>query len=841
VRLGLAVLALIAAPSAAAAAPVRGSVFADGDGDGVRDAGEPGVATIVAWEDEVLVRTDADGAFALDVPADGDGLVWARVPAGFRPGPAWAAVPADGAPVDLPLVRLAPGADAAPLAFVVAADTHLQADQHLYGPAELAAAIGQATALVPAPRFFTILGDVTQSNQPEELDQIARAVDGLAVPWVPVAGNHDWYDGGVAWRARFGPEAYSFDVGDVHVVVIDTNDDDAAIAGFLERELGFVAPAATIVVLGHAPLRAEVIDTMERLGVDLYLAGHWHANRVVDHGALIELDTQPFLMGGMDALPAGYRVVTVDASGIHAEHHTMVRAPWLRLSSPAGTRCAFPGQPLVVAAAIDAAEVTVSAWVGEHWLPLAPAGGWAHATALPPLRAARYPVQIEARTVAGRTVTATGTVTICDPPRPPAPEVGAWPQPGGDASHRGAQERAIAPPLAELWATPVGGPVTASPVVGDGRVVVAVGDLGRGDSGGVVALDAATGEELWRVRTELPVRAAPVLAGGLAIAVRSDGTVLALDAATGAERWRHALGDGIDPLIGTVMASPAVDGDTVWVGSQRRFAALDVATGAVRWSLDPVPDAKWHTTLAAPAISGDRVVALFERNRGGLRAWTRDGALAWTVPAAAVYSTNATPVIDGDAVYVATGVGDVAAFDLDDGTVRWARVLTEDRHTWAYAIQATPAVAGGLVVVATEHDLLWALDAATGDARWTWRAGASPLHAGHYRGAGAGFAAAPVITGGIVWAAPTDGTIVALDLETGAELGRLDAGAPVLAGLAAAGDLLIAAGWDGTVHAFGKAPPFRPAPRRSLLGVVVLAITGAIAALGVVVRLRAGR
>lgn len=840
-RAGLAVIVLIAAAGRASAAPVRGTVFADRDGDGVRDAGEPGVETVVAWEDQMLVRTAGDGEFVLEVPADG--LIWARVPAGFRPGPVWAAVRLDvAAPVDLPLVPLPAGADAAPLTFVITADTHYVADEHLYGQAELTAAIEQAIALDPPPRFFTILGDLTQSTQPAELDALARVVGDLPVPWVPVAGNHDWYDGGVGWRERFGPEAYSFDVGDVHLVVIDTNDDDVTITAFLERELALVAPSATIVVLGHAPLHVEVVDAMERLGVDLFLAGHWHANRAVDHGGLLELDTEPFLMGGMDGLPAGYRVVTIDTGGIHVEHRTVVRTPWLRLASPAGTRCSFPGQPLVVAAAIDAAAVTVTAHLGGQSLELAAAGGWAHVAPLPALRAARYPVRIEARTAAGRLVEATGTVTICDPPRPPAPAIGAWPQPGGDARHRGAQEAAIEPPLAELWATPVGGPITGGPVIGGGRVVVAVADLARGDAGGVVALDAATGANLWRTDTPAPVRAAPVIAGELVIVVQTSGLVVALDAASGDRRWQRALGDGIDPLISTVMASPAVDGDTVWVGHQRHFAALDVATGAERWSLDPVPNAKWHTTLAAPAVSGDRVVALFERNRAGLRAWTRAGVEVWKVPAAGVYSTTASPVIDGDAVYVATGVGDAAAFDLATGAVRWARVLTEDRHEWAYAIHATPAVARGVVIVATEHDLLWALDAATGDARWSWRPGGSPLYAAHYRGRGSGFTSSPVITGGIVWAAPTDGTIVALDLETGAELQRLEVGAPILAGLAAAGDLLIAAGWDGTVHAFAKAPPFRPAPpRRSRAVLVLLAIVGALAVLALAVRMRRAR
>jgi predicted phosphodiesterase len=388
---------------ALALATVTGTVFVDADRDGALDAGEAGVATTVSWEGARFARSDADGRYAIEIP--GDGIVWARVPDGFVPGPSWGWATGD-AVVDLPLVPLPAGVADTPLTFIVAADTHLHAGA---GNGDLAAALAQATALEPAPRFVTILGDVTQANQPDELDQIAAAIADLAVPWVPVAGNHDWYDGGAAWRARFGPESYSFEIGAVHFVVANTTADDEAIAGYLSRELADVDPARTIVLLAHAPLSAAVVEVMEARGVDLYLAGHWHANRAWDHGALLELDTGPLLMGGIDLLPAGYRIVTIDGRGtITVDHRTMVREPWLRLAGPLG--CAAPGAPLIAAAEADARDLAITATIDGAEIPLAPAGGWAHAGALPALPRGRHPVQLEAR--AGGALVARADVAV---------------------------------------------------------------------------------------------------------------------------------------------------------------------------------------------------------------------------------------------------------------------------------------------------------------------------------------------------------------------------------------------------------------------------------------------
>ena len=138
------------------------------------------------------------------------------------------------------------------------------------------------------------------------------------------------------------------------------------------------------------------------------------------------------------------------------------------------------------------------------------------------------------------------------------------------------------------------------------------------------------------------------------------------------------------------------------------------------------------------------------------------------------------------------------------GLIGWAVTATD----WGNATVGTPAVADGVLVVPTLYRDLVALDAATGAILWRAGGTPSPLRTTHYRGKGqAGFEASPVITGDLVWAADTAGELVARDLHTGDDRGRIALGHPVLAGLAVSGDWLVATTYDGMVHALATSPP----------------------------------
>ena len=794
----------VALASPASAATIHGLVFDDANGDGKPSAGEPGIANaVVALGPSAFAVTDASGQFDLNVLAT-RGIVWVRVPDGFTPGPVWSAWDASNAgDVDLGLRRRPTGSPSA-LTFVVGADTHIPYTQEQVTAADLALAATSATALDPAPAFFTILGDITQGNRDAEFDLVDAAVGDIGVPFVPVPGNHDWYDAGEAWFRHYGPDNYSFDIGNVHFVVWNMAMTDVEIRTYLGAELSRVAPAMVVIALTHAPPSDPVIGALRDLGVDYVLTGHAHSNRVVDHGGLIELNTEPLLMGGLDFTPAGYRVITIDGSRLGSYHRTTVDEPHLSIVSPAPGACVpARGGTLIVAAELDASASDVTAKV-DCGTPVALRyeGGWGWQVALPTLTAGAHALSVEAASIMGARASVTASFAVCKPDA--APAIGDdWPQLGGSSAHLGASAHELSPPLATRWSATVGGHViTAAPVIAGGVVFVAVSDLGDGAGGGVVAFDLATGEIRWRVPTALPVRGGLAVTAGAVVIPQIDGVVLGLDATSGAELWRHELSTAVSPQAGAVFAAPAADHGDVLVANQRALAVLSASSGTPIWTDDPVPDGQDSQSAAAIAIADGLAVGTFNRALGGLIAWDRStGKRLWTVVDDFTVAINASPLISSDSIYIVSGADEVAALDLA-GQLRWRVKLDPDGFDWGNATIGTPALADGVLVVPTLYRDLVALDAATGAELWRVSGTPGPLRTTHYRGGNqAGFAASPVITGGIVWAADTAGLVSAIDLQTGRVLWQKHLGVPVTAGLAVSGDWLVVASYDGSIRA----------------------------------------
>ena len=797
---------ILAIATPAVAAPVHGLVFEDRNGDGHPGIGEPGVAgAVVALGTTQFTVTDARGGFTLEVPAATKGIAWVRVPDGFVPGPVWTRV--DGAAPDRELdLGLRPLAKPhrGPLTFVVAADTHISPQQPFAH--DLTQAAADATALDPAPAFFTILGDISQGNLEEQFRLVDRSLVGLGLPYIPVPGNHDWYDGGTSWFQHYGPDNYSFDIDTTHFVVWNMSMSEAQIRAYLGAELAHVADGMAIVALTHAPPNVAVTDALRSLGVDYVLTGHTHTNRVIDHDGVIELNTEPMLMGGLDFTPGGYRVMTIDRGALTNYHRTVVDRPVLEVISPGVGQCMpAAGGPVLIAAEADAGDPAVTARLDcGPPTALRAAGGWTWEAQLAPLPPGPHTLTVDAH--AGRIGAAVG-FTVCDP-GPPPPAGDDWPQVGGGPDHRGARDRELAPPVVARWATAVGGHVLqAAPVIAGGVVYITATDQGGGDTGGVIALDLATGAVKWRATTPRQVRGGVAVSGTTASAAQIDGTVIGYDAQTGEVRWTADLHTGLAPGFAAIFAPPAADDGAILVGNQGRFAAISAAQGAIDWEVTPNTRGGDSQALSAIAIGEGAAIGVFHRDVGGVTAWDRaTGAELWRFENALTTGINATPVISDGLVYVVNGMDDVFALEVATGAKRWQIRLDPQGFDWGNATAGTPAVANGVLVVPTLYRDLVALDAASGLELSRFAGHPGPLRSTHYRGAGeAGFEASPVITGDLVWAADTSGQLTALDLHTGAPLWRTQLGTPVLAGLAVSNDWLVVGSYDGTVRGFAKA------------------------------------
>ncbi len=341
----------------------------------------------------------------------------------------------------------------------------------------------------------------------------------------------------------------------------------------------------------------------------------------------------------------------------------------------------------------------------------------------------------------------------------------AWPQAGGVPNHA-MHHLSAKGPLNRLWQVNVGrgssdnGQLLSPPVVAAGMVYTMdvegrveahdaetgkaawnvklapanKGDEGDGMSGGgigygdgrifattgfaeVIALDAASGREIWRRTLNGPMRAAPTIYQGRVFAVTIANEMHALDARDGKTLWSHV---GITESAGLLGgASPAADGSIVIAPfSSGEIVALRVENGRPVWSdslialrrTDPI------STLAhvrgRPVIDRDRVIATANSGRT-VAIDLRTGSRLWERPVGSAYG----PWVAGDFIYLLSNSGELVCLARRNGGVRWVRALqryTNEEDKEGPIFWSGLALAGDRLLVGSSHGELWSVSPYTG-------------------------------------------------------------------------------------------------------------------------------
>ncbi|GAB4389299.1 PQQ-like beta-propeller repeat protein [Albidovulum sp.] len=382
----------------------------------------------------------------------------------------------------------------------------------------------------------------------------------------------------------------------------------------------------------------------------------------------------------------------------------------------------------------------------------------------------------------------------------PAPRGNAeWTHPGGNQRHDPGHV-ALAASLAPLWVADIGEGdsrkhrITASPVVAGGRVFT-MDSVAR-----VSAIDNA-GKLLWqRDLTPAADRRGDASGGGLAygegrlFVTTGYGDLVALDPATGAVIWTQDFEAGAG-------GAPVVSGGRVYAVARDASAwAMRAADGKVEWVIPGTPSNEGVMGAAAPAADDRQVVFPFPSGQviavareGGTGLWAnyvagqRRGRAQGTIS-----DLTGDPVIAGNTVYAATSAGRMVAIDADTGRPRWFA---------AEGATGPVVVAGGAVFLVNDEDQMLRLDAATGQQVWRTdlpfftkdrnkRRRTIFVHYG------------PVLAGGRLLLASTDGLVRSVDPASGAVSVALQMPAGAAAAPAVAGGVLYVVTKDGKLRAF---------------------------------------
>lgn len=169
------------------------------------------------------------------------------------------------------------------------------------------------------------------------------------------------------------------------------------------------------------------------------------------------------------------------------------------------------------------------------------------------------------------------------------------------------------------WSHATGWGVDTTPAVGNGRVYVASMD------NSLYCLDAVSGDLEWMQSLAAAVHSSPTLYGDYVFFGCDDGNVYALNRTTGAVGWSHAPAyamqrDVYNYVTTPVRSTPAVDGQTCYVGAAGHVYALDAQTEP--WPVarsgttdSGTPGAWWVLVIVIAAAAG--AVAYLWYSRGG--------------------------------------------------------------------------------------------------------------------------------------------------------------------------------------------------------------------------------
>jgi outer membrane protein assembly factor BamB/formylglycine-generating enzyme required for sulfatase activity len=304
------------------------------------------------------------------------------------------------------------------------------------------------------------------------------------------------------------------------------------------------------------------------------------------------------------------------------------------------------------------------------------------------------------------------------------------------------------------WTYEAGSGILSSAAVVGGRVFFMKGR-------GVYALNADTGEELWVERGgywddsplvlpgPIPHRNGRTLEGVVFVSIPWRG-MMGLDVANGEEVWRHRDGHGPGRLgnsaffhegvIGYFRGSQAtvlvdalterrvyeIDGgidngvftpaarDGVCYSYIRGITAFDIDDNRgkpgnhlnnydVKWRFLPEDRTGWdmlHPGISSLSVDGERVY--FGHRDKHVYALNREtGDLAWRTSTGGV--NRSSPALgSGDLLYIGSYNGNVYGIDKSDGSIRWSVPV-------GGAVHSSPALSGGMLVVGSDNGQVTAL------------------------------------------------------------------------------------------------------------------------------------
>jgi outer membrane protein assembly factor BamB len=256
----------------------------------------------------------------------------------------------------------------------------------------------------------------------------------------------------------------------------------------------------------------------------------------------------------------------------------------------------------------------------------------------------------------------------------------------------------------------------------------------------LVALDAATGREQWRVRVAPTYRghggsddgpiSTPAVDGDDVFALGPHGHLIAVDVRTGKERWRHDLVNAFGAAAPTwgFAASPLIDGRLVIVPTggpaSRGLLAFDRASGRLVWHA-AVAKATAYTSALSATIAGARQVIAVASDRV-FAVQPSDGRLLWSAPGpgGTIEIANSALALPGDRLLLSSWEQSVMlGISSRDGVFSTREIWRSPRLRGSNG----PTIYRNGFLYGFAGSMLICMNADTQEVRWRERTGAGTL------------------------------------------------------------------------------------------------------------------
>ncbi|SRR6266481_2998866 len=374
-----------------------------------------------------------------------------------------------------------------------------------------------------------------------------------------------------------------------------------------------------------------------------------------------------------------------------------------------------------------------------------------------------------------------------------------------DPAHTGSQSDGLTPPLVQRWSRDLGNSFStiSYPLIVEGKVFVLV-DNGNNYGFRLYALDEATGATVWG---PLSYDSSKYTFGGLAydggriFVLDFDGFLDAFDASTGMLVWEKYFGGEYPDhrVLYSFTSPPTAVGGTVYFSGDG-FGTEVLAVSEQDGSL------KWFSSVSggmhcSPAVSASGIYVSYSAAATTALSPTT-GQVLWQFGSAGG-DDGRTPVLFNNRLYVRDLV--FRGFQILDASTGAQLGAFDVNHIGP--TPPAPAFSGSMGYFgyfANNIQGLKALDTATLATIWSFNGDSS-------------ISTAPIVDNGYVYVGSYNGTLYALNAQTGAAAWNTNVGAPfvypdesnakMLTGFAAADGLLVVSAGNRLIAFQSSAPP----------------------------------